>query len=553
MKKVFKYLVFLILLMVAAIAGYFFLDDIMGTEGNRDILSFVPEDFVYAIESDRPIKDWQELSKSEAWQYLKRSDYFADITTSADQLDSLLGNNQLLVRLIRLGDMVISAHMISPQEYEFVFLVDLKGASKVSKAQALIIPIFKNLNYEVSIDKLIGVDILNLYDPDSKQTLSLAILDNMLVGSYRKDLLRKAILQSSEPSITDNKDFTLVRDKTSRRGIYNLYLNYSVVDQFMKAYSAEVPEMLEGLEEILSFSGFDFTLDDEQIVLSGYTKQMDSVASFLGIFKDVGQGRVLADEILPPNTAMFTSLGFGEFTDFYEQLTGFYAKVNPEELEDMEKRKRQTEKLFKINFEEDFFSWMEDEVVTAIVPANESGSEYWYYAMLHYDDYDLAQEKLRGVSEQIRKRSPVKFKTVDYMGYDIQYLELKGFFKLFFKKMFSQIEQPHYAFIGDYVVFSNDTSSLQYLIDGVINDKVLRTDEAFENFQDRFDSKSNIFTYINNEHFYSYIYTTLDAETRRDLVKNKDYLLSFPRMGFQLTPSGDIFKSTFYSEFEARE
>lgn len=553
MKKVFKYLVFLILLMVAAIAGYFFLDDIMGTEGNRDILSFVPEDFVYVIESDRPIKDWQELSKSEAWQYLKRSDYFADITTSADQLDSLLSNNQLLVRLIKLGDMVISSHMVSPQEYEFVFLVDLKGASKVSKAQALIIPIFKNLNYEVSVDKLIGVDILNLYDPEAKQTLSLAILDNMLVGSYRKDLLRKAILQSSEPSITDNTDFTLVRDKTSRRGIYNLYLNYSVIDQFMKAYSAEIPEMLEGLEDILSFSGFDFTLDDEQVVLSGYTKQMDSVASFLGVFKDVGQGRVLADEILPPNTAMFTSLGFGEFSDFYEQLTGFYEKVSPEDLEDMEKRKRQTEKLFKINFEEDFFSWMEDEVVTAIVPANESGSEYWYYAMLHYDDYDLAQEKLTGVSEQIRKRSPVKFKTVDYMGYDIQYLELKGFFKLFFKKMFSRIEQPHYAFIGDYVVFSNDTSSLQYLIDGVINDKVLRTDEAFEDFQDRFDSKSNIFTYINNEHFYSYIYTTLDAETRRDLVKNKDYLLSFPRMGFQLTPSGDIFKSTFYSEFEARE
>lgn len=553
MKKVFKYLVFLILLMVAAIAGYFFLDDIMGTEGNRDILSFVPEDFVYVIESDRPIKDWQELSKSEAWQYLKQSDYFADITTSADQLDSLLSNNQLLVRLIKLGDMVISSHMVSPQEYEFVFLVDLKGASKVSKAQALIIPIFKNLNYEVSIDKLIGVDILNLYDPEAKQTLSLAILDNMLVGSYRKDLLRKAILQSSEPSITDNTDFTLIRDKTSRRGIYNLYLNYSVIDQFMKAYSAEIPEMLEGLEDILSFSGFDFTLDDEQVVLSGYTKQMDSVASFLGVFKDVGQGRVLADEILPPNTAMFTSLGFGEFSDFYEQLTGFYEKVSPEDLEDMEKRKRQTEKLFKINFEEDFFSWMEDEVVTAIVPANESGSEYWYYAMLHYDDYELAQEKLTGVSEQIRKRSPVKFKTVDYMGYDIQYLELKGFFKLFFKKMFSKIEQPHYAFIGDYVVFSNDTSSLQYLIDGVINDKVLRTDEAFEDFQDRFDSKSNIFTYINNEHFYSYIYTTLDAETRRDLVKNKDYLLSFPRMGFQLTPSGDIFKSTFYSEFEARE
>lgn len=553
MKRIFKYLVLLILLAVAAIAGYFFLDDIMGTEGNQEILSFVPENFVYAIESDRPIRDWQDLSRSKVWQYLKRNDYFADITTSADQLDSLLNNNQLMVQLIRLGDMVISAHMISPQDYEFVFLVDLKGASKVRKAQVLLISLFKSMNYEVSSDKLLGVDILNLADPETNDVLSLAIVDNILIGSYDRKLLQKALLQSSSPGISANPDFTLVRDKTGRSGIYNLYLNYSVVDQFIKAYSAEIPEMLEGLEEILTFSSFDLNIEDDQVVMNGYTKQADSVASFLGIFKDVGQGRMLADEILPPNTAMFTSLGFGEFTDFYDRLTSYYGEVSPEELEDLEKRKGQTEKLLKIDFKADFFSWMEDEVVTAIVPADESGTKYWYYAMLHYDDYELAREKLNGVSEQIRKRSPVKFKTVDYMGYDIQYLELKGFFKLFFRKMFNRIEQPHYAFIGDYVVFSNDTTSLQYLIDGVISDKVLRTDEPFQEFWDRFDSKSNLFTYINNEHFYRYIYTTLDAEARRGLVKNKDYLLSFPRMGFQLSPTRDVYKTSFYSEFEAKE
>ena len=553
MKRVLKYLMLFILLAFAAMAGYFFLDDLLGTKGNRAILAYVPDDFVYAIESDRPIPDWQELSKSKVWKYLKRNDYFADITSSADQLDSLLSTNQLLVRLIRLGDMVISAHMISPQDYDFVFLVDLRGASKVKKAQVLLISLFKSMQYEVSSDKLLQVDILNLTDPETKETLSLAIVDNILIGSYDRKLLQKALLQSNNPSIATYPDFTLVRDKTGRSGIYNLYLNYSVMDRFLKAYTSEIPDMLEGIEQILTFSGFDLKVEDEQVVLSGYTKQADSVASFLGVFKDVGQGRVLADEILPLNTAMFTSLGFGKFSDFHDRLMLHYQRVSPLEYEDLNKRKRQTEKLLKIDFREDFFSWMEDEIVTAIVPANEAGTKYWYYAMLHYDDYDLARKKLDAVAEQVRKRSPVKFKTVDYKGFDIQYLELKGFFKLFFKKMFDRIEKPHYAFIGDYVVFSNDTTSLQYLIDGVISDKVLRTDVPFQDFLDRFDNKSNIFTYINNQHLYSYIYATLDAESRVSLAKNKNYLMSFPRMGFQLSPTGNMYKTTFYSEFEAKE
>ena len=79
---------------------------------------------------------------------------------------------------------------------------------------------------------------------------------------------------------------------------------------------------------------------------------------------------------------------------------------------------------------------MTDEIVTAMVPTDESATRYAYYAMLHFDDFELAKSKMNFVTEQVRKKTPVKFEEVTHRGVPIKYLEIKGFFKLFFKKCF---------------------------------------------------------------------------------------------------------------------
>ncbi|MDX2245193.1 MAG: DUF3352 domain-containing protein [Bacteroidia bacterium] len=546
MKTFFKIILFVLLLAVAAVAGYFFID--LDAE-ERDLFSFVPHDFVYAIESDRPVGDWQDLSDTEVWQYLKGIEYFADITESADYLDSLLKANQTLVDFIKLGDLVISAHMISRQDYEFLILVDLKGKGrKLPKLKPLTVPLFESLGYGVTTEKYFNIEIYNLYDKVYKETLSLAVVDNVLITSYRTDLIKKAIDQSEKESITTKPDFTKVREKTDRSELYSIYMNFSVIDKFILAYTSEMPEMLDGINEILSFGGFDLSIEDDKVEMEGFIKQMDSVGSFLQVFKEVGQGRVQAQNVLPANTAMFTSLGFADFADFYRRFDAYYAESDPEAYKSMDKNKDRIEKLLKIEFERDFFSWMTDEIVTAVVPVSSDTAQYAYYAMLHFDDYDQVKERLDYVTKRIGK-TPVKFEELDYQGYTIKYLELRGFFKIFFKKLFSRIEKPHFTYIDDYVVFSNDTTALQYVIDQYLAENVLGRDKSYEDFSGHFSPSSSIFTYINNERFLNYYMTTLDATARQDMQKNQEYFMSFPNVGFQLSPSGEMYEAYLYTGF----
>ncbi len=47
-------------------------------------------------------------------------------------------------------------------------------------------------------------------------------------------------------------------------------------------------------------------------------------------------------------------------------------------------------------------------------------------------DIDLAKDQLAYLAEQIGRKTPVRFRNIDYNGHTIGYLSLKGFFSICF-------------------------------------------------------------------------------------------------------------------------
>ena len=547
MKRFLRLLLLLLLLAIAALAGFFFIET--GRE-DRSSFEFVPADFVYMIESDRPTGDWQSLSQTEVWQYLKGNPFFADIAESADYLDSLLQSNQTLVDLIQLGDLVISAHLTprGPEDYDFLILVDLRGIGrKLPKLKVGTVELFKNLGYQVETDQYFNIDLYDLYDTEYEEHMFMATIDNVLIFSYNEELVKQAVLQSERPPIREDIDLAKVQDLTDRGALYNVYLNFRKLPSLMQLYTAEMPGSLVGIDSIMSFTAMDLDVGDDFVELAGYARQVDTVPSYLSVFSDVGRGEIHAGDVLPRSTVMYSSIGFDDFDDFYQRFEQQYQDTDPEGYQALLKNQERLERFLKIDVKRDFFSWMTDELVTAIVPVK---GQFAYVAMLHFDNYEAAKERLDYVGERIGK-TIVKFEEQDYRGFPIKYLEVKGFFKLFFRKLFDEIEQPHYTYLDNYVVFSNDTTSLQYLIDEYLSSQTLAREDRYEAFLEQFEPKSNVFTYLRTENFYPYLRSILDREARDDIGNNRAYLLSFPQMGFQLYPAKGMYRTYFYSEFRS--
>ncbi len=545
MKKFFLFLFVLVLIAAAGLAGYFFLD----TEDEQYLLlNFVPNDFVYLVTSDEPVEDWQRLSQSKVWQTIKSNEFFADVTESADYLDSLLASNQPVVNLVSLGNLAISAHMTSAREYDFLVLVDLLGKGrKAAKAKPAISSVLAAFDYQVTTSNYINNTVYKAYDPAARESMYLSIVGNVLLFSYTEDLVKQGIRQSGEASILSDPEFVAMYDEAETGELYSIFLNYAQLDRLIAAFSPEPPEMLAGLGDLLTYSVWDLSISNDHVRMQGYLQQNDSVPSYLTAFGKAGKGESQASEVLPRETAMFTSIGFDDFPALYQELTAQMARSTPEDARELEKRKKQLDKLLKIEVERDLFAWMTEEVTTAVVP-HPSGSGHAFYALLHFDDYDFAKERLDYVSERIGK-TMVKFETIDYRGFPIAYLELKGFFKLFFKKLFNKIEQPHYTFVDDFVVFSNDTASLQLVIDRYLDGQVLEAVEGYDQFEDAFEGSSNVFSYFQTQYYFSYFTANLNPEERKAFFESKQELLLFPHIGFEVVPSGRRYKTTLFASF----
>ncbi|MDX1908066.1 MAG: DUF3352 domain-containing protein [Bacteroidia bacterium] len=548
MKNIIRLLVALVLIGAVAWAGYFFFEN---SSRDRTLYTFVPEDFVYLVESDKPVADWNRVSQSPVWRFLKGNEFFKDITESADYLDSLLATNQTLVNMVSLGDLLISAHMTSAQAYDFVVLLDLKGkGKKLPKLKPVLTSLFELFSYRVTTSQYFNFDIYTLYDPVARETMYLSTVDNVLIFSYTESLVKKAIAQSENPSVLDIPAFQEVRAKSDPGQPYTLYLNYPNLDRLIRSVMTDTPDMLEGLGEAARYSVMNLDLQPDGVVLDGYLRQQDSSASYLSLFSRSGDGDIRAGDVLPQRTALFTSVGFEDFERLYTLLEETYARQDPEGYKTRVREKEKIEKLLKIDFKRDFFSWMTEEVVTAVIPVDSAGTEMAYVAMLHFDDYETARERIEYVSKRVGK-SPVKFEEKDYRGYTIKYLTLRGFFSIFFKKLFNKIEKPHYTFIDDYLVFSNDTTSLQVMIDSYLAEQTLSRDNAYQTFMRRFSRSSNVYTYLRTAHAIPYLMTSLDPAARADMQRNEAYFLRFPQIGFQLAPAGGMYRTQVYGAFEA--
>ena len=161
-----------------------------------------------------------------------------------------------------------------------------------------------------------------------------------------------------------------------------------------------------------------------------------------------------------------------------------------------------------------------------------------------------AKQNLDFILEQIRKRSPVKFKEVNYKGYPINFMSIKGFFKLLIGNLFKEIDKPYFTIIEDYVVFSNHPNTLKSIINSYTNKETLDNFEAYKDFNDAFDSRSSVFAYINTPNLYNSVYNFVDTNAKKQLRANKDYFICFPQIGIQLTPEKGFFESRIVIDYE---
>ncbi|MDW3190919.1 MAG: DUF3352 domain-containing protein [Cytophagales bacterium] len=503
------------------------------TEGPRiNPLNLVPADAFFIMETDQAYGFWSKIGKTQIWKTLTKDEDWKAYGEHLTALEETLADFDQLLEKLNHRKVYVSGHLYYKGNYDYLFLLDMQG---------LALPrTYLTSQSDVTKRTFLNHTIYEQLDEDTNETLHFTFIDNYWIGSYTHTLIESSITNLEKAELSRSFNFIEVRKKAMGEGVARLYFNYDNLFPYLKTMTD--PSYIDVLKENLPLyhTGSYFDVEESSLLLEGYSNYNDSLPSYLPIFEKAGTGSLNISEVLPSNTALYFSLGFRSFADFYGALD---EQLRSDTIygENYIKYTRRTEKFLNIDLQKDFASWLDDEL--AVVQLEATSSEPELALVFKAKGNAVALEKMAFLSKQIKKRTPVRFKQVDYRGYPINFMSVKGIFNLVLGKLFQYFDRPYYTIIDEYIVFSNQPSILRRFIDEYEAGNTLARVPSFQSFKEQIGEKHSALCYLQLPLLEHSAGGMIDSETL-DFLKNKRNIVAdFPQMAFQLTPERGIYQT----------
>ncbi|MDJ0645541.1 MAG: DUF3352 domain-containing protein [Flavobacteriaceae bacterium] len=547
-----KKTLYAILVLILGYLTYLVYTLYLSPSANLRPVYLIPQDAVFLVETQEPVENWDKIRESEVWKHLQKNDYFSELTSNIQKVDTIFHRKKKLFELFGTRSLVFSIHMYRPKSYGIFYVVDLKKIAKLKLLKSYFNTLLDD-NYVLSKRSYRDHEIIELYDKITKETLHISFIQNQLIASYVHTLVEASIDQHQEPAIGRDLDFIEIKKRTGYDDMFRLFVQYDYLDDYVRYFSDEKNDWARVVSETIAFSGFTLDLkSNNTIVANGSTNLNRSNIAYLKALQKSGISKRSAAEVIPKRSAIYMSFGFENFKELYSNFERLL-QDDTRGYANYKENYRQIESLLKINIREHFMSWIGDEIAFLQIQPSVEKQTKNMALVLKTSNKVNAEENLGIMVDQIRKRTPVKFKQFTYKEHQINFLAIKGFFKMFFGGAFEKLEKPYFTMLEDYVVFSNEPETLKSIIDSYVASETLSTSEDYIRFNNKFRAKSSVFTYVNTPSLYKSMYAFADEKTKAQIQKNKDFIICFPQLGFQLTSYDGLFKSKLVVEYQNPE
>ncbi|QSE96494.1 DUF3352 domain-containing protein [Fulvivirga lutea] len=531
-----KFLIVFVVLVGLLGAVYFYFFQLSPVEKNNP-MNAVPASAALIISMEEPLAQWKELTNNEIWEYLKSNPVLASIGQSVDSLNAEIKKNEGLWSLVANRPIVLSYHPVSSNKYDFLVTCDLQKATQLGFLKNYL---DKFIGDEAKIfnRKYLDSEIIEFSYYDDPEIYYLSLVDNLLLFSTTHTLIEESIKQKSKPLIARDLNFVEI-SKYMEVNSPTIYFHQKNFKTFLEKFTSSEAQK-ENLQ-FLTYSdyvGLNLAVGDDYISVHGYSDEPDSKPNMVQALLKTGKGEINLGAIVPENASAFTSLGFSDARSFYANLENILK--NDESEGEYESNKERLEKFLDISIEENIISWIDNEIGLIQLNSSSNRNSIELAVAIRYNDVDDLNENLDYIEKKIRRKTPVKFKGIDYKGYQIKFLSIKGLFKLVFGKMFSSIEKPYYVILEDYIVFSNSPKTLGKIITATVENKTLNSTKEYAEFMEEFKHESNLFLYVSAQELLTDAKNVMDNESWAALSKHKKYIEGFPLLGIQLLPENDL-------------
>ncbi|MBR10933.1 MAG: hypothetical protein CMP48_25050 [Rickettsiales bacterium] len=496
-------------------------------------LNLVPADAFFILESDRPYTFWTRMGKTQIWKTLQKDEEWKGYGDQLHEIENMLATYDKVLDEFSNRTIYISGHIYRGAAYDYLFVFDMDGMALLRTY----LTSQSNLTKRVFNEQT----IYEQTDPETKETLYFTFIDNFFIGSYTHTLVESSISGYNDAELSRSFEFIEVRKKAMGEGFVRLYLNHQNLMPYLETIIGKEYTTILEQNLPLHHTGSYFDVEESSLLLEGYSNFNDSLPTYLPVFRKSGTGGLDISKILPATTALYFSIGFDSFSTFYDALDE-QASGDEAYGEDYSKYTNRTERFLDIDLKEDFASWIDDEV--AVAQLQSEAAEPEIALIFKGKDGEEALEKMEFLSRQIRRKTPVKFKQVDYKSYPINFMSVKGIFNLVLGNLFSYFDRPYYTVVDKYVIFSNHPKVLRKFIDNWIEGTTLAQTSSFQSFKKQIGEDHSAMIYLQLPLLEQSTGGMIDDETIALLKNKRSIIADFPQMAIKISPSDGMYRTT---------
>jgi Uncharacterized protein conserved in bacteria len=534
LKKSLKRILLIAILTIIGYLIYSTLNLFVSPDRNIQQIYLIPDDAAFIIQASNPVDDWKKFSNGEVWKTLKQTSYFKEIALNAEILDSIINSNKNLLSLVGKRDLLLSIHKVRATDWDALMVLDMQKISKVDLLKDQIELILKMTDLIITYRDFEGIPIIEMRDPETRKILYTAFVENHFIASYTSKLVEASIRTRNNPKIGLDYSFIEAERLVSGKGLSRIFINYSVFPAFLNIYFSERNEYIDIFCQSMDYAGFHFNSSPDKLETAGYSFRKETADPYVTALLNSGKHSMKAHKILSARTAFYSNFGFNDPNLFVRELEKALSVKNEELYSSYSKSKKKIENWLDISLEEHFLSWMSGEFALTQSEPGLLGQEPELILAIKAKSMKDARNKMEFIEKKVKSKTPVSVKTANYKNFEIKYIEIKGFFRLFFGGIFDKFEKPYYTFIDDYVVFSNKPASLLSFIEDYDQKNLLTENPEFKKALSYCESNSTLFLFADTHKFYPLLLPMLNPETRKEYQANKDILYSFPSWSMQI-------------------
>lgn len=455
-------------------------------------------------------------------------------------IDSIASQNEKVVKILkRPHSALISGHQIGKDKIELVYYIKLNNEKEYAPIDDIIrenIRAKGNIsqhNYEKA--KINDVTIFN----KKSGGFSYTYYRGMVILSKSSILLEEVIRQTkSQTSIRTKAGLETVMKTAGKSSPFNVYINFDFFPTLALNFihSRFRPE-LEAISRFAHWIELDCNIDDNSIILNGFSSAENTNGFLSDIFKDQEPLILSLPGLLPSETESFFALGISDYPKFISNFSDYQRKnlTNP----DFERKLIDYRNETGIDLTTEFTKVFDEEVCFSYYPANNETLQANIFTVIKTKGSNEAKQFVNEVATKTEKN------VSDSAGIYSTKHNIPG---LLFGNVFGLNKNSFCTYIENYIVFGDSVNYLKTFSDEFSQLKNLSSNLNYRDFTD-----------LLSEDTYCYFYLSPKAELlyRNYLRYTSDQMLTQYKYGlsqvrgivYQFGRNNDLFYNNAFIQF----